>query len=82
MGRTIRVCPHCHSALTRIECHHCGFVGSETDFAADRCPICRSSVAISAGAPSRPITWKEAIQVAAVALVILIVVLAVVLSQL
>jgi RNA polymerase subunit RPABC4/transcription elongation factor Spt4 len=45
--KTTRVCPHCGARLAGIKCQSCGFVGSETDFAGDRCPKCRSVVRVS-----------------------------------
>ncbi len=38
--RTTKQCPHCGVWLAYIECTRCGFVGSEEDFANDRCPRC------------------------------------------
>lgn len=45
--KTTRVCPHCGAQLAGIKCQNCGFIGSETDFAGDRCPKCRSVVYVN-----------------------------------
>ena len=50
--KTTRVCPHCGARLAGIKCQTCGFIGSETDFAGDRCPKCRSVVRVSRQKPT------------------------------
>ena len=52
--KTTRICPHCGARLAGIKCQSCGFVGSETDFAGDRCPKCRSVVHVPRPRPSAP----------------------------
>lgn len=46
VSKSTRVCPHCGARLAGIKCQNCGFIGSETDFVADRCPKCHSVVHI------------------------------------
>jgi predicted amidophosphoribosyltransferase len=47
VSKSTRVCPHCGARLAGIKCQSCGFVGSESDFAGDRCPKCRSVVRVN-----------------------------------
>ena len=37
-------CPNCHAILRGIKCMNSGFIGSQDEFRADRCPKCRTIV--------------------------------------
>ena len=46
VSKSTTVCPGCGARLSGIKCQNCGFIGSKTDFAGDRCPKCRSVVRV------------------------------------